>query len=350
MDPVCGWQIPFHELRFFFSIPACKMMREATTKRATSLRKDIRATPVFQARVAKEISARDLEKDAQDIETRIQLMLEAVRDEREVLKAVKQGVQDLRSLSLGKPCLRPECSGFLNGQLECSACFQIFCKDCETPAHPGGPCDEANKASIKAIKSICKPCPGCGNQTVHVSGCNDVWCRSCNTHFDYRTGKRTAFAHNPDYEEYGGTRALVRAFTPKIAQVMRKVDQHRSQMKIRRLLTQVYNLSTFRPRPRKGEDPFLDHLIDGAIGTCAKGKVVSEAKLDRLLKSAFRKKEKEADDLKRRQAFLQDASVLLHAYLEPTGSESTLEDGLLERIIFHDVKSQISKMDSWGLR
>jgi len=94
----------------------------------------------------------------------------------------------------------------------------------------------------------------------------------------------------------------------------------------------------------------LDHLIDGAIGTCAKGKVVSEAKLDRLLKSAFRKKEKEADDLKRRQAFLQDASVLLHAYLEPTGSESTLEDGLLERIIFHDVKSQISKMDSSGLR
>ena len=54
------------------------------------------------------------------------------------------------------------------------------------------------------IRKNCKPCPKCGEQIEHGGGCSQMWCITCQTPWDWNTGKIVTSGplHNPLYYEW----------------------------------------------------------------------------------------------------------------------------------------------------
>lgn len=101
-------------------------------------------------------------------------------------------------------CPREECKGFLSNHYKCGACLRSFCSACREEKLQGATheCDEATVATIRAILSDSRPCPGCGMSINRVSGCDQMYCTLCDVAFSYRTGLRIqGVIHNPHYFE-----------------------------------------------------------------------------------------------------------------------------------------------------
>jgi len=57
--------------------------------------------------------------------------------------------------------------------------------------------------TITLINKDTKPCPKCGIMIHKIDGCAQMWCTSCNTAFDWRSGKiETGRIHNPHFFEF----------------------------------------------------------------------------------------------------------------------------------------------------
>ena len=101
-----------------------------------------------------------------------------------------------------------DCRGFLSTAYKCGTCQVQYCADCREPK-PSAPedaeihtCDPALVATIAAIVKDSKPCPNCGTAISKVSGCDQMYCTSCDTAYSYETGKvATGVIHNPHYFE-----------------------------------------------------------------------------------------------------------------------------------------------------
>ena len=76
-------------------------------------------------------------------------------------------------------CTRDNCQGFLSTAWKCGICDYYSC-------------------------SNCKPCPNCGEFIQKSSGCDQMWCISCQTPFSWTTGKVVTGGaiHNPHYYEW----------------------------------------------------------------------------------------------------------------------------------------------------
>jgi len=109
-------------------------------------------------------------------------------------------------------CPSADCRGFLSTAYKCGTCQVQFCADCREPKGAGsgsgsgsGPehtCDPALVATMAAIAKECRPCPNCGMGISKVSGCDQMYCTSCDTAYSYETGKVvTGVIHNPHYFE-----------------------------------------------------------------------------------------------------------------------------------------------------
>jgi len=102
-------------------------------------------------------------------------------------------------------CPREQCKGFLSNHYKCGTCLKSFCAACREEKAQGGEahqCDPDTVATIKAILSDSKPCPGCGMSINRVSGCDQMYCTLCDVAFSYRTGLRIqGVIHNPHYFE-----------------------------------------------------------------------------------------------------------------------------------------------------
>ena len=109
-------------------------------------------------------------------------------------------------------CPSADCRGFLSTAYKCGTCQVQFCADCREPKGSGsgsgsgsGPdhtCDPALVATMAAIAKECRPCPNCGMGISKVSGCDQMYCTSCDTAYSYETGKVvTGVIHNPHYFE-----------------------------------------------------------------------------------------------------------------------------------------------------
>jgi hypothetical protein len=104
-------------------------------------------------------------------------------------------------------CPDAECRGFLSTAYKCGTCQKWSCPDCleikgeEKDAEHT--CNEERKASVKLILEESKPCPKCGERIGKVSGCDQMWCTSCNTAFSWITGQQVnGVIHNPHYYEF----------------------------------------------------------------------------------------------------------------------------------------------------
>jgi hypothetical protein len=108
-----------------------------------------------------------------------------------------------------KKCPVDDCTGFLSTGYKCGLCEVKVCSKCHeamgyTPdCKEQHECDPNTVAAIDLIKLETKPCPQCVAPIYKISGCDQMWCTSCNIAFSWRSGlKVTGTIHNPHYYEF----------------------------------------------------------------------------------------------------------------------------------------------------
>ena len=105
-------------------------------------------------------------------------------------------------------CTRDNCQGFLSTAWKCGICDYYSCSKCfVTKTKKQDDPHECKKEDIETadmIKADCKPCPNCGEFIQKSSGCDQMWCISCQTPFSWTTGKVVTGGaiHNPHYYEW----------------------------------------------------------------------------------------------------------------------------------------------------
>jgi hypothetical protein len=105
------------------------------------------------------------------------------------------------------PCPFLDCRGFLSTQLKCAVCLNFTCVDCNvviglTKTEPHI-CNAEDVQSRALIKAETKPCPTDGTRIFKISGCDQMWCWTCQTAFSWSTGKiDKGIVHNPHFYEY----------------------------------------------------------------------------------------------------------------------------------------------------
>ena len=98
----------------------------------------------------------------------------------------------------------PDCSGgFLNSLYQCYHCKVQICSTCFCKKDAAHICNENDVASYKLLITETKPCPKCSSRIQKAEGCNQMWCTSCNTAFNWSTLEIiNGRIHNPHYQEY----------------------------------------------------------------------------------------------------------------------------------------------------
>lgn len=105
-------------------------------------------------------------------------------------------------------CTRENCQGFLSTAWKCGICDFYSCSKCfvtKTKKHDDPhECKKEDIETADMIKADCKPCPNCGEFIQKSSGCSQMWCISCQTPWDWTTGKVVVggIIHNPHYYEW----------------------------------------------------------------------------------------------------------------------------------------------------
>ena len=108
-----------------------------------------------------------------------------------------------------KKCPQNDCTGFLSTGWKCAVCDARVCSKChefmgyEADSKNSHECNPDTVAAIELIKQETKPCPQCSAPIYKISGCDQMWCTSCNIAFSWRTGlKVNGVIHNPHYYEF----------------------------------------------------------------------------------------------------------------------------------------------------
>jgi hypothetical protein len=102
-----------------------------------------------------------------------------------------------------RQCPREECKGFLNEEWYCGLCECKYCKECNDPLVPDHVCNPETVKTMKLLNKDSKSCPKCGTVIHKTSGCAQMWCISCHTAFNWRTGEiETGRIHNPHFIEF----------------------------------------------------------------------------------------------------------------------------------------------------
>ena len=105
-------------------------------------------------------------------------------------------------------CTHDDCKGFLSSAWKCGMCEWYSCSKCfmvkgdkhDSPHE----CLKEDIETADLIRKNCKPCPKCGEQIEHGGGCSQMWCITCQTPWDWNTGKIVTSGplHNPLYYEW----------------------------------------------------------------------------------------------------------------------------------------------------
>jgi len=137
---------------------------------------------------------------------RANLVVETYGRERLAAGGGANPVQTVRATFV-KPCPAAECKGFLSTAWKCGMCEQWTCPDCHelkgANRDTEHTCDPGKVATAQLLAREARGCPKCGVQICKIEGCDQMWCTSCNTGFNWRTGKvAEGPVHNPHYFEW----------------------------------------------------------------------------------------------------------------------------------------------------
>jgi hypothetical protein len=123
---------------------------------------------------------------------------------------------EIKNLSFNyiKKCGNIQCNGMLSDENTiddnylCTICFSTTCKDCEVVliensqkrASEEHICDKNILENLKTLKEETKPCPTCLARIYKTEGCDQMYCVSCFTVFDWKSGViDIGKIHNPEY-------------------------------------------------------------------------------------------------------------------------------------------------------
>ena len=126
------------------------------------------------------------------------------------MENVYRELEQLRSTThTGEPivftrqCPHEECKGFLNEEWFCGLCDVYYCKECNEKVTDDHECDPEVVKTMKLLNKDSKSCPKCGTVIHKTSGCAQMWCITCHTAFNWRTGEiETGRIHNPHFIEF----------------------------------------------------------------------------------------------------------------------------------------------------
>ena len=136
--------------------------------------------------------------------------LDDVSDE-DVLKFSKKPSNEVvavvASKQFIKQCPEKTCKGYLSTQYNCGLCKCKVCPTCLEIKLDEHVCIEENILTAELIKKETKNCPSCGTNIFKISGCDQMWCTSCNTGFGWRNGKviENTAIHNPHFFQWQQT-------------------------------------------------------------------------------------------------------------------------------------------------
>lgn len=165
--------------------------------------------PATQPYVVRTIEIENITNQISDIDVEIReykkLIKEAQMKKRELkinLIEIKGGKEEKTMTRFIGHCPQKECKGFLDKNYACGMCKQKACRSCRIPKHEGD-CDKDTVETVKLLAKDTRSCPNCGVPIYRISGCDQIWCVSCHTPFDWHTGKiETGRIHNPHYYEW----------------------------------------------------------------------------------------------------------------------------------------------------
>ena len=112
-------------------------------------------------------------------------------------------------------CQNEECQGYLSSSYKCGLCDKYTCSKCLFIKEDEHECNEDTVKSAELIKNDTKPCPKCSARIYKIEGCDQMWCTSCNTAFNWNSGTLVyGNVHNPHYFEFlrNGTRETPRTY------------------------------------------------------------------------------------------------------------------------------------------
>ena len=110
-----------------------------------------------------------------------------------------------RENHFNRPCITPDCLGFLNNKGNCLICKKQTCLKCniDVTNEDNHECNEDDIQQWECIKKTTKPCPSCRVRIFKITGCDQMWCTHCNTAFSWKTGTiETGAVHNPHYFDW----------------------------------------------------------------------------------------------------------------------------------------------------
>lgn len=130
--------------------------------------------------------------------------IDPVSDEPIVRSESQKLVSETGSKKFIMPCPGKDCRGYLSTMYKCGLCNTTVCKDCfAIKTDSEHKCKPEDIATVEEIKKSTKPCPKCGSRIQKLSGCDQMFCTSCNTAFSWTSGKVIlGNVHNPHYFEY----------------------------------------------------------------------------------------------------------------------------------------------------
>ena len=100
-------------------------------------------------------------------------------------------------------CPDNECRGFLSQRWKCGICDKYTCPEChELKVGDEHTCDPNVVENVKLLQQDSKPCPKCASRIFKISGCDHMWCTSCHTGFNWKTGRIEERPENPHYYEW----------------------------------------------------------------------------------------------------------------------------------------------------
>ena len=100
-------------------------------------------------------------------------------------------------------CPNTECKGFLGEHWKCGLCETVVCSKCHVVKGEEHTCKEEDIATASLIKKDSKSCPNCKVLIHRIDGCDQMFCTSCHTAFNWKTGQIiTSKIHNVHYFEW----------------------------------------------------------------------------------------------------------------------------------------------------
>ena len=107
------------------------------------------------------------------------------------------------NLTIVRNCSDKDCKGFVMSDWKCGICKTEYCSRCHLEEGKDHKCNEDDIKTAALITTSTKPCPTCATLIQKVNGCNQMWCLTCKSAFNYKTGELdNGMVHNPHYYEW----------------------------------------------------------------------------------------------------------------------------------------------------